>query len=176
MKSLIPLKHKRLGHISRLRMERLIKDGILPDLDFSNFDTCVDFIKGKLTTKIRNSKVDRCTEFLGVDHTHICGPFTPPAMGDKNYSSCSLMIIPVMVLSSSFVKSLTLWRLSKLSKQKLSSNKGRRSKWFILIEVVSILVDMIDATFNHFQSTFRNVVLMLNIQCLVLLNRMRLRR
>ena len=34
--------HKRLGHISKQRIERLIKEEILPDLDFSNFDTCVD--------------------------------------------------------------------------------------------------------------------------------------
>ena len=31
--------HKHLGHISRQRMERIIKDGILPNLNFSNFDT-----------------------------------------------------------------------------------------------------------------------------------------
>ena len=31
-----------------------------------------------------------------------------------------------------------------------------------------------DATLDHVQSTFRNVALMLNIQCLVLLNEMRL--
>ena len=46
--------HKRLGHISRQRMERLIKYEIISDLDFSNFDTCVDCIKGKLTAKVRN--------------------------------------------------------------------------------------------------------------------------
>ena len=33
---------KCLGHISRQRMEILIKDGILQDVDFSDFDTCVD--------------------------------------------------------------------------------------------------------------------------------------
>ena len=62
-----------------------------------------------------------------------------------NISSCSLMIIPVMVLLSSFMRNLTHWRLSK---QKFSSNKGRRSKWFILTEVVNIMVDMMrhDAT------------------------------
>ena len=53
--------HKRLGHISRQIMERLIKDEILPNLDFSDFDTCVDYIKGKLTAKVRNAKIDRCT-------------------------------------------------------------------------------------------------------------------
>ena len=34
--------HKHLGHISRQRIEKLIKDGILPDLVFSYFDTRVD--------------------------------------------------------------------------------------------------------------------------------------
>ena len=52
--------HKRLSHISRQKMERLIKDEILPDLDFSDFDICVDCIKGKLTSKVKNTKVDRC--------------------------------------------------------------------------------------------------------------------
>ena len=46
--------HKSLGHIYRQRMERLIKDEILPNLDFSDFDICVDCIKGKLTAKVRS--------------------------------------------------------------------------------------------------------------------------
>ena len=33
--------HKLLSHISKQRMVRLIKDEILSDLDFSDFDTCV---------------------------------------------------------------------------------------------------------------------------------------
>ena len=33
-----------------------------------------------------------------------------------------------------------------------------------------------DATLDHLQGTFRNVALMLNIQCLVLLNKMGLQR
>ena len=66
-------------------MERLIKDEILPDLDLSAFDTCVDCIKGKLTAKIRNAKADRRTELLEVIHTGICGPFTPLAMGGHKY-------------------------------------------------------------------------------------------
>ena len=66
-------------------MVRLIKDEILPDLDFSYFDTCVDCIKGKLIAKIRNAKTDRCTEFLGVINTYICGPFTPHGIGGHKY-------------------------------------------------------------------------------------------
>ena len=66
-------------------MVRLIKDEILSDLDFSNFDTCVDCIKGKLTAKIRNAKADRCTQLVGVIHTDICGPFIPHPMGGLRY-------------------------------------------------------------------------------------------
>ena len=77
--------HKRLGYISKQRMERLIKDEILRDLDFSDFDTCVDCIKGKLTSKIRNAKANKCTELLRIIHTDICGSFTPPTMGGHKY-------------------------------------------------------------------------------------------
>lgn len=45
--------HCRLGHISKGRMERLIKEEILQPLDFSNADHCLDCIKGKFTKKIK---------------------------------------------------------------------------------------------------------------------------
>ena len=72
--------YKRFGHISKQIMKRLIKDGILSDLNFSNFNTCVDCINGKLTTK-----VDRSTELLRVIHTYIYGSFTHPVMGGHKY-------------------------------------------------------------------------------------------
>ena len=66
-------------------MKRLIKDESLLNLDFSDFDACVNCIKGKLIAKIRNTKTDRCTELLGVMHTDIYRPFIPPTMGDHKY-------------------------------------------------------------------------------------------
>lgn len=39
--------HKRLGHISKTRVERLVSDGILDSLDFTDFDVCIACIKGK---------------------------------------------------------------------------------------------------------------------------------
>ena len=39
--------HKRLGHISKERLERLVKNEILSNLDFTNLNVCVDCIKGK---------------------------------------------------------------------------------------------------------------------------------
>ena len=77
--------HKRLGYISRQRIKRSIKYEILPDIDFSNFDTCVDCIKGKLTAKVRNAKIHNYTKLIGVIHIDICGPFTPLAMGGHKY-------------------------------------------------------------------------------------------
>ena len=71
-------------------MERLIKDGVLPDLDFSDFDTFVGCIKGKPIAKIRNAKIDRCTKLLRVIQTDICGSFTLPIMG--NYKYCITFI------------------------------------------------------------------------------------
>ena len=47
--------HKRLGHISRERMERLIKNEILPYLDFMDLNICVGCIKGK-TSKTYKEK------------------------------------------------------------------------------------------------------------------------
>jgi hypothetical protein len=41
--------HKRLAHILRERMSILVKDNILPSLDFTDFGTCVECIKGKQT-------------------------------------------------------------------------------------------------------------------------------
>ncbi|RVW90986.1 Retrovirus-related Pol polyprotein from transposon TNT 1-94 [Vitis vinifera] len=51
--------HKHLGHISRQRLERLVRDGVLSNLDFSKFETCVVCLKRKMTAKTRNEKIDR---------------------------------------------------------------------------------------------------------------------
>lgn len=41
--------HKRLGHISKETMERLVKEGLLSKLNFTNFMVCVDCTKGMQT-------------------------------------------------------------------------------------------------------------------------------
>ena len=73
--------HKRLGHFSKERMERLIKENILHDLDFSDFETCIDCVKGKLTARVRKNKVNRSEGILQLVHFDICGPITPVALG-----------------------------------------------------------------------------------------------
>ncbi|GKB59637.1 putative RNA-directed DNA polymerase [Tanacetum coccineum] len=48
--------HKRLGHISKDRMQRLIKEGILHHLDFSDFNQCVEYICGPFINDISGHK------------------------------------------------------------------------------------------------------------------------
>jgi len=62
--------HKRLGHISKERMQRLVKNEILPDLDFADLNVCVDCIKGK-QTKHTKKGVTRSTQLLEIIHTDI---------------------------------------------------------------------------------------------------------
>ena len=65
--------HKRLGHISRERIERLMNEGILQNLDFIDFQVCLDCIKGK-QTKHTKKGATRTNELLEIIHTDICGP------------------------------------------------------------------------------------------------------
>jgi len=66
--------HKRLGHISKQRIQRLVSDGILDSLDLNNFKVCVECVKGK-QTNIRKLGANRCSDVLELIHTDICGPF-----------------------------------------------------------------------------------------------------
>ncbi|RVW44372.1 Retrovirus-related Pol polyprotein from transposon TNT 1-94 [Vitis vinifera] len=77
--------HKHLGHISRQRLERLVRDDVLYNLDFSDFKTCVVCLKGKMIAKTRNEKIDRHGSTLDLIHTDICGPLTPTALGGYKY-------------------------------------------------------------------------------------------
>ena len=50
-------------------MERLARNGILDSLDFSDFQTCVDCVKGKLTSA-RKKGVTRSEGLLEIIHTN----------------------------------------------------------------------------------------------------------
>ena len=76
--------HRRLGHISIERIKRLVNDGVLKSLDFTNFGTCVDCIKGKQTNKTTKG-AKRSSEILEIIHTDICGPFPTPCLNGQRY-------------------------------------------------------------------------------------------
>jgi hypothetical protein len=67
--------HRRLGHISRGRIECLVKESILPPLEFSNFEQCINCIKGKYVKQIKKN-VKRSAGILEIIHTDICGLFS----------------------------------------------------------------------------------------------------
>ena len=56
--------HRRLGHISIDRIKRLVKDGVLSTLDYTDLETCVDCIKGKQTNKSKKINANRRSNIL----------------------------------------------------------------------------------------------------------------
>ena len=73
-KNLASLWHKRLGHISKRRIERLVSNDILDPVDFSDFDMCVNCIKGK-QTNVKRFSAKRSINVLKLIHADICRPF-----------------------------------------------------------------------------------------------------
>jgi len=100
--------HKRLGHISRERMKILIKNEILYDLDFTDLNICVDYIKRK-QTKHTKKGATRSTQLLEIVHTSICGPFNVNSFKRKDILSPLLMIIHVTVMSTYCMRNLRQW-------------------------------------------------------------------
>jgi len=56
------------------RIEHLEHTSILPPLEFSNLEQCIDYIKGKFIKKIKKD-AKRSAGILEIIHTDICGPF-----------------------------------------------------------------------------------------------------
>ena len=68
----------------RERIERLVKNEILPPLEFSDIEQCIDCIKGKYVKQIKKG-ANRSTATLEIIHTDICGPF--PVKSVDGYDS-----------------------------------------------------------------------------------------
>ena len=64
---------RRLGHVSINRIKRLVKDGVLSTLDYTDLETCVDTIKGKQTNKSKKN-ANKSSNILEIIHTDICCP------------------------------------------------------------------------------------------------------
>jgi len=82
--ALSKLWHYRSDHISRGRIERLVKNDILPPLELSDLEQCRDCIKGKYVKKIKKD-AKRSAGILQIIHTDICGPF--PVKSVDGYDS-----------------------------------------------------------------------------------------
>ena len=65
--------HLRLGHISKNKIERMSKTGILHNLNIENFDVCESCIKGKMIAK-PFTKHWQSSKLLELIYSDICGP------------------------------------------------------------------------------------------------------
>ena len=59
----------------------MIKKSILPPLEFSDLEQCIDCIKGKYVKKIKKDD-KRSARILEIIHTDICGPFPMKSVDD----------------------------------------------------------------------------------------------
>jgi GAG-pre-integrase domain len=86
--------HYKFGHISRDRMQHIIKNEILPTFDFSDFENCIECVNEKFVKRNKKGFI-RSGGLLKIIHTGICGPFPTPSLMNINYLSLLLMIILV---------------------------------------------------------------------------------
>ena len=63
--------HRILEHISIDRIKRFVNEKVLNTLDSTDFDTCIDCIKGKQTNKFKKD-AKRSTNVLDIIHSDIC--------------------------------------------------------------------------------------------------------
>ena len=55
-------------------IKRLVKNEILPPLEFSDLEQCIEYIKGKFVKQIKKG-AKRSAGYLEIIHIDICGPF-----------------------------------------------------------------------------------------------------
>ena len=66
-------------------MERLSKEGVLPDLDFSDFNVYVDCVRAKLIARASKRKRARKEIILELIHTNVYRPILPSVMQGFKY-------------------------------------------------------------------------------------------
>ena len=96
--------HKCLGHISKERLVRLVKNEILSDLDFTDLNICVDCIKGKQTKhKEMSHKKHNFLKLYTLIYVDLLMLLLSVR---KNISSLLLMTFHVMDISIYWMKNL----------------------------------------------------------------------
>ena len=77
--------HLRLSHINLDRLNRLVKDGPLRNLNVGTllvFESCLE---GKMTKRPFSAKGERSKEPLQLVHSNVCGPLSVQARGCYEY-------------------------------------------------------------------------------------------
>ena len=65
--------HARLGYIGQQRMDRLVKEGLLSQIEKVNLSTCENFLAKKMSRKPFGKRT-RAELPLQLIHSDICGP------------------------------------------------------------------------------------------------------
>ena len=81
----VSLWHRRLGHMSKSRMQDLSCFGYILGLDFSNFSMCEHYLCGKQAMNSHSSISKKRSELLQLVHSHVCGPMPTVSMGGASY-------------------------------------------------------------------------------------------
>ena len=165
--------HKRLRHISKERMERLVKNEILLSLYFTDLNVCVDCIKGK-QTKHTKKGATRSTQLLEIIHTDICGPFDVSSFNKERYFITFIDdfsrygYVYLLHEKSQAVNALEVF-INEVERQ-----LDRKVKLSGQTEVVNIMESMmkVDNTLVCLLSSLRGVIFVLNTQCQVHHNKM----
>ncbi|GJS00125.1 retrotransposon protein, putative, ty1-copia subclass [Tanacetum coccineum] len=79
------LRHCRLSHINKKRIEKLQHDGLLESIDDESFDTCVSYISGKMERKPFTHVIKRADDLLGIIHSDVYGAFRTTSREGANY-------------------------------------------------------------------------------------------
>ncbi|KAL0561491.1 hypothetical protein IC582_001919 [Cucumis melo] len=77
--------HLRLGHINLNRIERLVKNGLLSELEENSLPVCESCLEGKMTKRPFTGKGHRAKEPLELVHSDLCGPMNVKARGGFEY-------------------------------------------------------------------------------------------
>ncbi|KAA0037509.1 gag/pol protein [Cucumis melo var. makuwa] len=77
--------HLRLGHINLDRIERLVKNGLLNELENDSLPPCESCLEGKMTKRPFTGKGYRAKEPLELIHSDLCGSMNVKAREDFEY-------------------------------------------------------------------------------------------
>lgn len=117
--------HKRLGHISKVTMLRLMKDGLLPNFDFNDYGVCIDCIKGKQTNTNKKATT-RSSKLLEIIHKAICGKMVVLVPHFREHYVCDVNSVPMCledITSQSTSRKLRFKRIIKILEGPVSSKK-----------------------------------------------------
>ena len=83
----------------------MVKQRILPELDFSDLVDCIECVKGKFAKQTKKGAV-RSTGLLELVHTDVCGPFAIQTICGNSYYITFIDIFPDIAMYTLCLKSL----------------------------------------------------------------------